>query len=145
MSEASWLVLRCSACKQCSGHRHQKGRCPHCGQALGRESELVRTALNASELHVEVAMANTPESLREDLRARMAKGGMPSGQAVPSRSSLLQRLRSGADEGGAITAQTVGRILHEMNVEEHVDSVMEQAELEGLVIRAGNGRWTFLE
>lgn len=145
MSEASWLVLRCSGCQQCSGHRHQKGRCPHCGQALGRESELVKTVLNANDLHMEVALANTPESLREDLRARMTQGGLQTNQSPPSRSTLLQKLRSAADEDGAISAHAVQRVLRELSIEEHVDSVMEHAEVEGLVIRAGHGRWSFLE
>ncbi len=145
MSEANWLVLRCSACQQCSGHRHQQGRCPHCGQALGRESELVKTVLNANELPMEVALANTPESLRADLRERMTEGGLQTGQSAPTRSSLLQKLRSAADEGGDISALVVQRVLRELSIEEHVDSVMEHAEVEGLVIRAGHGRWTFLE
>ena len=72
MSEQSWLVIRCPSCLQCSGHRRQKGRCPHCGSALDGTSEVVKVCTSGGELLTEVALANTPSELRDELRARLS-------------------------------------------------------------------------
>ena len=45
--------------------------CPHCGQKLPSDAEIVTSVATASELRIEVALANTPEELRETLRKRL--------------------------------------------------------------------------
>jgi hypothetical protein len=146
MGELSWLVLRCGHCLQCSGHRQQHGRCPHCGQPLGRDAELVKTVANGNELHLEVALANTPEALRDELRQRLGRGRHAdefTGEV--SRTALFERLRAKAGEEGLLRFSDVAAVLMELDVEEHVESVMGQAEVEGLVLRMADGRWVFLE
>lgn len=146
MSESQWLVLRCLNCQQCSGHRHQKGRCPHCGHAFSRETELVKSVGSAKELHMEVSIANTPENLREELRRRLQQD-LPGSYAVeePNPTNIFRSLRDAVNNEGLLTSSEVARILERFHVQEPVETVMGQAELEGLVIRAGEGRWVFLE
>src|SRR6056300_1107830 len=50
---STWLVLRCTNCGQCSGHRLAKGRCPHCGESFSREVEVVATVSSTDALQME--------------------------------------------------------------------------------------------
>ena len=72
MSEQRWLVIRCRACQQCSGQRRQGGRCPHCGSSMGADAEVVKVCESSTTLHIEVALANTPVELRDELRSRLS-------------------------------------------------------------------------
>lgn len=146
MSESSWLVLRCQHCFQCSGHRQQQGRCPHCGQVLGRDSELVKTVANGNELHLEVALANTPEALRDELRQRLNRGQHTGDRGEePTRRVIFDRLRKKVGEDGLLTTGDVLAVMKELDVDEHLEAIMGQAEVEGLVLRMADGRWIILE
>ena len=146
MSERQWLVLRCHACQQCSGHTKQSGRCPHCGQAFSKETRVEKTVNSPEALHHEVSVANLPEELREDMRHRLGtqpRTMRPGEEVSPAR--LWKALREAASQDGFLTGDSVRSNLHRLGVDATVESVMEQAELEGLVLRAGEGRWVFLE
>jgi hypothetical protein len=146
MSERHWLVLRCHACQQCSGHTKQTGRCPHCGQAFSKETRVEKTVNSPEALHHEVSVANMPEELREDMRRRLGtqpQSMSPEEEVSPAR--LWKALRQATSEDGFLTADSVRSHLHRLGVDATVESVMEQAELEGLVLRAGEGRWVFFE
>ena len=146
MSERQWLVLRCHACQQCSGHTKQSGRCPHCGQAFSKETRVEKTVNSPEALHHEVSVANLPEELREDMRHRLGnqpRTMRPEEEVSPAR--LWKALREAALQDGFLTGDSVRAHLHRLGVDATLESVMEQAELEGLVLRAGEGRWVFLE
>lgn len=145
MSDETWLVLRCQHCQQCSGHRFQKGRCPHCGQAIQRDTPVVKQVATSAELHVEVAIANTPEPLQDELRTRMLRERNAVRGEPPSAKQVLQALRNQADADGSIHRIQVETLLRKKGIDLHVDAVMEQAENEGLVLRLGEEQWLFLE
>ena len=95
---------------------------------------------------MEVSIANTPENLREELRRRLQQD-LPGSYAVeePNPTNIFRSLRDAVNNEGLLTSSEVARILERFHVQEPVETVMGQAELEGLVIRAGEGRWVFLE
>lgn len=145
MSEQSWLVIRCPSCLQCSGHRRQKGRCPHCGSALDGTSEVVKVCTSGGELLTEVALANTPSELRDELRARLSSK-VPEEQTSPiSMRALLRKLRDIADEEGVVDVDSVSNHLRKNEVDAPAEGLMEQAEVEGLVLRLDETRWMFFE
>jgi len=146
MSEPTWLVLRCHHCGQCSGHRFQKGRCPHCGQAINRETELVKQVPSSTELHIEVALANTPEALHDELRSRLlAQDLNTSEDDAPSARNVFRSLREKANITGSVSYRDVESVLKTKGLDMPVEAVMDQAENEGLVLRTGEGCWMFLE
>lgn len=146
MSEQRWLVLRCPSCRQCSGHRRQGGRCPHCGGVIDVGAEVVKECSSSSMLHLEVAVANTPPELRDELRSRLLRSGTfkDEPQDISPR-SLLRELRTSASEEGIITRVQVQSLLEKRLVEIPPDAFMEQAEVEGMVVRVDDGRWMFFE
>ena len=145
MSEMRWLVIRCHVCKQCSGQRKTDSRCPHCGAKLGRESELVKECKSSASLHVEVSLANTPAELRDELRTRLTSTSVVDESETVSPSALFQALRKLADEDGVVHLSAVKRLLEVRSVDAPSLGLMEQAELEGLVVRLGEDRWMFFE
>ena len=67
----TWSVIRCPACRNCHGTRGQPRQCPHCGQSLPATTPIVATAETSAQLRIEVALANTPEELRDELRTKL--------------------------------------------------------------------------
>lgn len=145
VSDQRWLVIRCGSCGQCSGQRRQHGRCPHCGSKLDGTSEVVKECPSSAELHLEVGLANTPEALRDELRSRLSKAAPPGDSREVSPRALLKELRSLADGDDTIDRSTVQQHLEKKDIETPVDGLMEQAEVEGVVLRLANGRWMFFE
>ena len=146
MSEQRWLVIRCPHCQQCSGHRRQGGRCPHCGQNLPRDTEVVCEVNSAPQLHIEVALANTPEELRGSLRKKLEKHhrSYEVTQEFSPR-SLMAHLRKKADENGVIDRMSVLLALQQHQSDISVDELMERAESEGFALRLDDGHWQFFE
>ena len=59
--------------------------------------------------------------------------------------ALLRELRSLASEEGHISRIQVQTLLDKRGVEIPADALMEQAEVEGVVVRLSDGRWMFFE
>ena len=144
-NEQRWLVVRCAACQRCSGQRRQGGRCPHCGAALSASSEVVKECDSSTSLHLEVALANTPEELREELRRRLTENDEPSSDQPVSLRAVLKELRNLAEADGAIGLGIVRSHLEKREIDASPEGFMEQAELEGLVLRLAADRWMFFE
>ncbi len=145
MSDQRWLVIRCVSCGQCSGQRRQQGRCPHCGSKIDGASEVVKECTSSAELHHEVGLANTPDALRGELQSRLSKTSPAEASGDISPRSLLRELRSLADADDTIDFSTVQKHLEKKDVHMPTDGLMEQAEVEGVVLRLPNGRWMFFE
>ena len=146
MSETTWMVIRCPHCGYCSGHRQGKGRCPLCGMSFPRDVEVVVTVSHADALQREVALANTPESLRKELRKHMERDLKKTNTAnETSPTAIFQALREAANAEGELTSTAVMGVLQRLGTEQSVDEVMTRAETEGLVLRLARGCWMLLE
>jgi len=146
MRQERWLVLRCQSCSQCSGHRTVGGRCPHCGHPYSLQTEVVAEVPNAAMLHREVALANTPERLREELRQRMEHEHQPpENESTVSPDRLLKAIREACDAAGTIELPCLERALIQSGLRLSAQHVMEQAESESMVVRTGHQRWMLLE
>ena len=146
MSDKRWLVVRCGSCGQCSGRSYAGGRCPHCGQSMPSTSEVVKEVDSSASLTIEVALANTPPELRDELRKRM--------QVVPDDGSegeirsprnLMRSLRQYADDEGYIGKEALEALIVKKGLDVDAEALMERAENEGLVLRTGQSRWMFFE
>lgn len=105
----------------------------------------MKECTSSAELHHEVGLANTPEALRGELRSRLSKTSPPEASGDISPRSLLRELRSLADVENTINFSTVQKHLEKKDVQMPTDALMEQAEVEGVVLRLPNGRWMFFE
>tara|TARA_B100000003_G_scaffold75553_1_gene67603 strand:- start:3026 stop:3367 length:342 start_codon:yes stop_codon:yes gene_type:complete len=110
------------------------------------DSEVVKECTSSSMLHLEVALANTPAELQDELRTRLLRSASfnDEPQEISPR-ALLRELRSLASEEGQISIIQVQSLLNKRDLDIPADALMEQAEVEGVVVRLGEGRWMFFE
>lgn len=114
-----------------------------CGQPIPRSAEVVAEVESAAQLQQAVALANTPEELREELTLRMGMGDVVSTRDR-SMAATFTALREAAQEG-IISLNDILRVLRSLDVLTPPSEFMEVAEHEGLVLRLGDGRWRFIE
>ena len=146
MSGAGWNVIRCSACQTCHGHRGTGRMCPHCGQRLQTDAEIVTSVATASELRIEVALANTPDELRDTLRKRLQTNQKLFSQDEPiSFKGLSQVLLDATDENGMLTVQSLQPLLERSSDAVEVHDLIEMAESQGMLVRLNPDCWQLLE
>ncbi len=146
MSGGGWNVIRCSACQTCHGHRGTGRMCPHCGQRLQTDAEIVTSVATASELRIEVALANTPDELRDTLRKRLQTNQKLFNQDEPiSFKDLSQVLLNATDENGMLTVQSLQPLLERSSDALEVHDLIEMAESQGMLVRLNPDCWQLLE
>ena len=146
MANAGFNVIRCPAFMTCHGRRGVSASCPHCGQRLGEHGIVIKSVNSAEALRVEVALANTPEELRETLRKRMVSKTPLTDfhDEVPSR-TMGKWVQDSKNDEGFITVQSVRTILHKNHSNLDANEVIEQAEVQGMLVRVDEARWMLLE
>ena len=140
----SWLVLRCPACKICHGRKNTGHLCPHCGQRIANNTEVVDTAKDSNELRNKVILANTPDELRDLLESKLLNDG-PLLESEISPYNVLNLVRKTADEQGYVRREKVQEKVSEIGNGLDIDSIMEEIESQGLIVRIDTGIWQFLE
>ena len=146
MANAGFTVISCPACMTCHGRRGVSASCPHCGQRLGEHGIVIKSVNSAEALRIEVALANTPEELRETLRKRMVSKTPLTDfhDEVPSR-TMGKWVQDSKNDEGFITVQSVRTILHKNHSNLDANEVIEQAEVQGMLVRVDEARWMLLE
>ena len=146
MANAGFNVIRCPACMTCHGRRGVSASCPHCGQRLGEHGIVVKSVNSAEALRTEVALANTPEELRDTLRKRMMSKTPLTDfhDEVPSR-TMGKWVQDSKNDEGFITVQSVQLILYKNHSNLDANEVIEQAEVQGMLVRVDKARWMLLE
>ncbi len=142
----SWSVVRCPACRNCHGTRGQPRQCPHCGQPLPSTTPIITTAETSAQLRIEVALANTPEELRDELRKKLESMDEP---LVASSSSspraLFTAIRKAVGDDMILRRSDVQTILDSHDSEQPADDLLEKMELDGTLVRQQDGTWLLLE
>ena len=141
-----WSVVRCPACKNCHGTRTRARQCPHCGQTLASTTPVVATTDSAAQLRIEVALANTPKEIRDELRIKLEASQEP---LVAINSTSPRRLYAlmvdQAGEAGIIRRRDVEDVLNKVDTDLDADDLLDQLEINGTIIRRQDGTWQLLE
>ena len=141
-----WSVVQCPACRNCHGTRTRARQCPHCGQTLTSSTPIVATADSAAQLRIEVALANTPEEIRDELRRKLEASEQP---LVAINSTSPRRLYTliveRAGESGLICRNDVEEVLLKFESDMDADDLLDQLEINGTIIRRQDGTWQLLE
>tara|TARA_B110000483_G_scaffold121574_1_gene146694 strand:+ start:1338 stop:1703 length:366 start_codon:yes stop_codon:yes gene_type:complete len=120
--------------------------CPHCGQKLPSDAEIVLSVSTASELRIEVALANTPDELRETLRKRLQSNQTLIQQDEPvSFQGLARILLDATDEKGMLTVQTLQPALDGNGDSLDAHDLIDMAESQGMLVRLTDDCWQLLE
>ncbi len=142
----SWSVVRCPACRNCHGTRGQPRQCPHCGQPLPSTTPIITTAETSAQLRIEVALANTPEELRDELRKKLESIDEPLvASSLSSPRALYTAIRKAVGDDMILRRSDVQTILDDHDSEQPVDDLLEKMELDGTLVRQQDGTWLLLE
>ncbi len=145
MQEKQWIVVRCRACGICHGSNGHYKKCPHCGNVIGENAELVSTVNSEAELRMEVAIANTPVELRDTLRDRLQSKKPLVQNSDPPAFTMAKWVHQSADENGEVTIHSVTATINSQNTDIEAEDLISMAETQGMLLRIGENRWTLLE
>ena len=145
MQEKQWIVVRCRACRICHGSNGHYKKCPHCGNVIGENAELVSTVNSEIELRMEVAIANTPIELRDTLRDKLQSKKPLFQNTDPPAFTMAKWVHQSADENGEVTIHSVTATINSQNTDIEAEDLISMAETQGMLLRIGENRWTLLE
>jgi hypothetical protein len=113
---------------------------------LQSDAEIVISVATPSELRIEVALANTPEELRDSLRKRLQANQKLFHQEEPiSFQRLPQILLSATDGNGALSIETLQPVLDKNSINIDVEDLIAMSESQGLLVRLDTDCWQLLE
>ena len=137
-----YTVVRCSNCERCWGIKGKTRKCPHCGTIANDKLQIVSVADNASDLQREVAIANMPEGLRDEMREKLPRTIMI--EEEPSASLLFSCIKIAVIEG-VIELDRLAGALRGKGVLIDAEDVAEEAVSQGLLARNNDGTYFLLQ
>lgn len=145
MKQKRWIVVRCGACRNCHGSNGNYKKCPHCGNTIGENADIVSTVSSDAELRIEVAIANTPVELRDSLREKLKSTESLVQNSDPHAFTMAKWVHQSADENGEITLRSLSSVIATKNSDISAEDLISMAETQGMLLRIDENRWTLLE
>tara|TARA_B100000131_G_scaffold182901_1_gene176402 strand:- start:39 stop:476 length:438 start_codon:yes stop_codon:yes gene_type:complete len=145
MDAPAWTVLRCASCGQCFARKAgQQAKCSRCGLAANEASEVVSHAANVQQLQHEIAMANVPEELREELASKLAPPKPTISHKDDDPRSLRHCLIDAAKDG-IVDKESVQSSLAKMNISMRAIDLLDMAYQQGLLLQLSEDEWQLIE
>ena len=116
-------------------------KCPHCGIQAGDNVQIVSVVDNASELQREVAIANMPENLREEMSDKLPKAIEVNEN--PTASQLFACIRIAAIDD-IVELERLSGALRGKGISINAEDVAEEAVSQGLLIRRDDESYLLL-
>lgn len=136
-----YTVVRCPSCERCWGVMGKTRKCPHCGINVGDDLQIVSVVDTASELQREVAIANMPENLRDEMREKLPKAIEVNEK--PSATQLFACIRIAAIDD-VVELDRLAGALRGKGISISAEDVAEEAVSQGLLIRHNDGTYMLL-
>ena len=137
-----YTVVRCAECGRCWGVMGKTRKCPHCGYPTGDDLQIVSVAENASDLQREVAIANMPENLRDEMKEKLPRAIEVN--ESPSASLLYECIRTAAIDG-IVELQRLSGALRGRGIVISAEDVAEEAVAQGLLIQRDEKSYLLLQ
>jgi hypothetical protein len=136
-----YTVVKCPACSSCWGIQGKAHKCPHCGLPVSDDITVISTVEDASQLQKEVALANLPEEIREQVAKRMTKAVEFCEE--PDARELYASLKT-AENAGVIRTDRLAGVLRAKGISIDPEDVIQRAISEGLLLRIDDGSFLVL-
>ena len=137
-----WSIVRCPGCKKCRGVRGKAGKCNYCG-FVGEDVEVVGKAADSGQLQREVALANMPEELRDEMREKMRPEMIIEDEA--DASLFLAPLRLAVNDKGVVSPKKLALELQRKGIPIAIEDLLEEAVHQGLLLRSGQDQYILLD
>ena len=137
-----WSIVRCPGCKKCRGIRGKAGKCNYCG-FVGEDVEVIGKAADSGQLQREVALANMPEELRDEMREKMRPEMIIEDEA--DASLFLAPLRLAVNDKGVVSPKKLALELQRKGIPIAIEDLLEEAVHQGLLLRSGQEQYILLD
>ena len=137
-----YIVVRCPSCKKCWGIKGKPRSCPHCGESVKDDLEIISTTDSASELQREVSILNMPENLRDEMREKMPRTVEVNDDPTPSQLYSCIKIAT-VDE--ILTLERLAGALRGKGISIGAEDVAEEAVSQGLLMRTNDGNYLLLQ
>jgi hypothetical protein len=146
MVDSPYLVIQCPACNMCHGSRKISPRCQHCGAAIAEQGKIVATATTPQALQVKVALANTPEELRDELEKKlMSTLGDADALDEPSLPSLYGSFHKRYTDQSSISIEEISGFLRSRGSTMMAETFVGHLTNQGVLIQLDGSTWQFIE
>lgn len=146
MVDTPWLVIQCPHCAMCHGSKKKSERCQHCGSAIGEHGRIVDTATTAQSLQMKVALANTPEELRDELRQKLFEHDETLIEVdEPSLASLFSACHKNYANQECITYDEFRIFLESKGSSMLAETFIGHLMSDGLILERSPTTWQFIE
>ncbi len=137
-----WSIVRCPGCNNCRGIRNKAGKCNYCC-FVGEDVEVVGKVADSSQLQREVAIANMPAELRDEMRKKMRPEMVIEEEA--NAGLFLAPLRSSVDQNGVVSPEKLAIELQRKGIPISIEDLLEEAVHQGLLLRAAQDRYVLID
>jgi len=97
-------------------------------------------------LRIEVALANTPEELRDELRKKLELSDQPLiASSSTSPRAIFKAIKKAVGDDMILHRNDVQSILDKLESDQPADDLLEKMELDGTLVRQHDGTWLLLE
>tara|TARA_A200000113_G_scaffold28933_1_gene24132 strand:+ start:1091 stop:1372 length:282 start_codon:yes stop_codon:yes gene_type:complete len=93
-----------------------------------------------------VALANTPEELRDELRKKLELSDQPLiASSSTSPRAIFKAIKNAVGDDMILHRHDVQSILDKLESDQPADDLLEKMELDGTLVRQQDGTWLLLE
>ena len=145
MGDQRWNMLRCGSCGRASGGRsgQRSIACRYCGSS---SLTIVQSFDDAAQMAYAVSSANLPPEISKEIEDALShRPELNPRNAGSTQPNPVRIIKSAAKEDGVIDMDKLVREATKIGVdEEEINRWMEMSEIEGALIREGNGEYRLL-
>ena len=143
----------CDYCKHYMGRisTTKKLVCLKCGSAIDENTQIIDTVSNGSDLQRLVSYHNMPKEFRsefEKISKTVTKKNKSFETDKPTNLDLvmlMNLLSESLDASGYITLESMSKALLEGKFSNNAESIIEMAEYDGYLLRAGDNKWEIID
>ena len=142
---SNWLLLRCKCGRSFGARQGTQASCSRCGES----SQITTTAIftDSTQLTEAVANANLPSEISQEIVNKLneKKRKQLKTRDIANAGTIQRILNQSTDERGVLTLQSLRECLDIEGVtESSAEQIIGMAELQGVVLRAGQDEWKWL-
>ena len=143
----------CDYCKHYMGRMStaKKSVCLKCGSAIDENTKVIDTVSNGSDLQRLVSSHNMPKEFRDEFE-KISKIATQKSQVFevdkPTNldlAMLMNLVSESLDESGYITSESLSKALIDGKFSNTAESILEMAEYDGYLLRAGDNKWKIID
>jgi len=144
--DETWILMKCICGNSFGSRRASFASCPRCGSS---KSKTQREFQSSESLAEAVAASNLPAQISQEIESRISaeesRRAAVEEKARGGPEAIRRILRQSTGDDGTLTLETLSAELDkEGYYEPSAEQVIGQAELEGILVRAGLDSWSWL-